>query len=115
MTNNKFVSAGLSVKRNYQRFRIQIFVLLVLTSICPAYFQQDGIGNVYFLAPNMILENSENGSTEDLFLTPPDQSKGMFSAPLGNIIHLGVYPFKSVFPYLFQAPVFGPKAAILRC
>ena len=63
----------------------------------------------------MILENSENRSPEDLILDPPDQSKGMFSALLGNLIHREVYPFKSIISYLFHAPVFGPKTSILRC
>jgi hypothetical protein len=115
LADHKFVSAGLNVKGNYQRFRILVFVLLILTSISPAYFQRDGIGNVFFLSPNMILENSEDGSPEDLILDPPAQSKGIFSAPLGNIVLLGLYPFKSIFSYLFQGPVFEPKAAILRC
>jgi len=103
------------VERNYQRFRILIFVLLMLTSFCPPYSQRDGMGNVPSDSPNMILENSENGNPEDLILDPPDQSKGMFSALLGNLIHLEVYPFKSVISHFFHAPVFGPKTSILRC
>jgi len=114
LTNDENIFAGLNVREN-QRFRILTFVLLILTSFCPAYFQRDGMGNVSSVSPNMILENSENGSPEDLILDPPDQSKGMFSALLGNLIHLEVYPSKSIISYLFHAPVFGPKTSILRC
>jgi hypothetical protein len=103
------------VKRKNQRFRILIFVLLMLTSFCPPYSQRDGMGSVSSDLPNMILENSENGSPKDLILDPPDQSKGMLSALIGNLIHLEVYPLKSVISHFFHAPVFGPKTSILRC
>jgi hypothetical protein len=101
------------VEINYQR--ILIFLLLILTSFCPVYFQGNGIGDVSSVSPDMILGNSENESPEDLMLEPPDQSKGISSALPGNLIHREVYPFKSIFSYLFHAPVFGPKTAILRC
>ncbi len=95
--------------------RILIFLLLSLTSFCPVYFQGNGIGDVSSVSPNMILGNSENEGREDLMLDPPDHSKGISSALLGNLIHLEVYPFKSIFSCLFHAPVFGPKISILRC
>ena len=90
-------------------------MLLILTSLCPAHFQRDRMGSLLPLSPNMILENSENRNPEDLILDHLDQSKGMFSAARGNLIHLGVYPFKGIFTYLFHASVFSPKTAILRC
>ncbi len=90
-------------------------MLLILTSLCPAYFQRDRMGNLFPFSPNMILENSENRSPEDLILHHLDQSKGMFSAPLRNLIHLEGYPFKGIFTYLVHASVFNPKTAILRC
>ncbi len=90
-------------------------MLLILASLCPAHFQRDRMGNFLPLSPNMILEDSENRSPEDLILHHLDQSKGMFSAALGNLIHLEGYPFKGIFTYIFHASVFNPKTAILRC
>ncbi len=101
--------------KNYNRFRILIFVLLILTSFCPVYFQRDGMGGVSVASPNMILGNSENEGREEFMLGPPDQSKGISSALPGNLIHLEVYPFRSIFSCLFPAPVLGMKTPILRC
>ncbi len=100
---------------NYKRFRKLIFVLLILISFCPVYFQRDGMGDVSAISPNMVLGNSENEGQEEFMLDHPDQSKETSSAFLGNLIHLEVYPLKSISSYLFHAPVFGPKTAILRC
>jgi hypothetical protein len=100
---------------NFNRFRILILVLLILTSFCPVYFQRDGMGGVSVASPSMILGNSENEGREEFMLDHPDQSKGISSALPENLIHLEVYPFRSLFSYLFHAPVFGPKTAILRC
>lgn len=114
-SDDKIIFAGLNVKRKKQVFRILIFAFLILISFSPAYFQRDGMGNVSSVSPNMILENSEKRSPEDLTLDPPDQSKGEFSALLGHLVPVEVYPLKSVFSHLFHAPVFGPKTSILRC
>jgi hypothetical protein len=103
------------VEITYNRFWILIFVLLILTSFCPVYFQRDGMGNVSAVSLNMILGNSESAGPEEFMLDPPGQSKGISPVPLGNQIHLEVYPFRSIFSYLFHAPVFGLKTAILRC
>ncbi len=73
------------------------------------------MGDASSISSNMILGNSENESRDDLILDPPDPSKGISSALLGNLIHLEVYPFKSIFSHLFHAPGFGPRTAILRC
>ena len=108
-------NARLDVKKNPKRFRILIFALLTLTSFCPAYFLPDGMGSIYFLSPNLILENSGDGGQEDLVLDPPDPSKGMLPASHGNSLHPGIHSFKAIFSFLFHAPVFGQKTAILRC
>jgi hypothetical protein len=73
------------------------------------------MGDVSVVSLNMVLGNSGNEGPEEFMLDPPDQSKGISSALLGNLIHLEIYPFRSIFSYLFHAPVFGPKTAILRC
>jgi len=71
--------------------------------------------SIYFLFPNLILENSEGGGEEDLVLDPPDSSKGILPASLGNSLHPGIHSFKTIFSFLFHAPVLGQKIAILRC
>jgi hypothetical protein len=73
------------------------------------------MGGIYFLSPNLILENSEGGGREDLVLDPPDPSKGMLSASLGNTLHPQIHSFKAIFSFLFRDLIFGPKTAILRC
>ncbi len=103
------------MQRGYQRFRILVFVLLILMCFCPVYFQGNGMGDASSIWSNMILGNSENESRDDLILDPPNPSKGIFSALLGNLILLEVYPFKNIFSPLFHAPDFAPKTAILRC
>jgi len=103
------------VEKKPKRFRILIFALLTLTSFFPAYFLQDGTVSIYFLFPNLILENSEDGGQEDLVLDPPDSSKGILPVSLENSLHPGIHSFKAIFSFLFHAPVFGQKVAVLRC
>jgi hypothetical protein len=98
---------------NYQR--ILILALLIVTFFFPVYLQGKGMGDVSAFSTNMVLGNSENEGPEGFMLDSSGQLKGISSAPLGNLIHLEVYPFKSIFPSFFHAPVFGPKTAILRC
>ncbi len=103
------------MKRDYHRFRILIFLLLILTSLCPVYWQPDGRGNYYLLSLNLVWGNDENGDQEDPILDPPDHSPGTLSAALENTIHLGMHPLRGMISRLGHAPDSGLKTAILRC
>jgi hypothetical protein len=58
---------------------------------------------IHFSPFNLTLKNFENVDQEDLVMDPPDQSRGIVSASLANLSHLGIHPFQDSFPFPFQS------------
>lgn len=100
------------MRKTLQKRQIQIFALSLLLSFCLAYGQCEDWGNIYFLVPNLSLENCDQ---KDLVLDPPDQTKAIFSDSFENSIHSGIHLFNDFRSAPFQAFSFEEKIVVLRC
>ncbi len=92
-----------------------IFALSILMSFCLAYPQNDSLGEIRFLSPNLTLVSFEAADQEDLATDAPAQSKGIVSASFVNLSHLRIHSFKDSFPFSSQPFFFDHKTSILRC
>ena len=99
----------------FEKFRVLIFALSILMSFWLAYHQYDNLGEIHFFPFNLTLKNFSNVDQEDFVMDPPDQSRGIVSASLVNLSHLGNYPFQDSFAFPLQSFSFEQKSSILRC
>ena len=92
-----------------------IFALSILMSFCLAYPQNDSLGEIRFVSPNLTVVSFEAADQEDLVTDAPDQSKGIVSGSFVNLSHLRIHSFKDSIPFSFQAFSMEHKLSILRC
>jgi hypothetical protein len=103
------------MRRKLKRFRVLIFALSILMSFCLACPQNDSLGEIRFLSPNLTLVSFEAADQEDLVTDAPAQSKGIVSAFHVNLSHLGVHSSQDSYPFSFQPFFFEQKISVLRC
>ena len=103
------------MRKRFKRFRVLIFALFIVMSFFRTYPQNDSLGEIRFLSSKLTVENFEPVDQEDLVMDPPAQSKGIVSVFFVNLSHLGIHPFKDLFPFPFQPFSFEQKVSILRC
>jgi hypothetical protein len=103
------------MRKRFKGFRVLIFALSILMSFCLAYPQNDSLGEIRFLSPNLTLVSFEAADQEDLATDAPAQSKGIVSASFVNLSHLGIHPFQDSFSFPSHPFSLEQKPSILRC
>jgi hypothetical protein len=103
------------VRRKIKKFRVLIFGLSILMSVCLVYPKYDGLGEIHFLSSNLTLVNFGDVDQEDLAIDPPTKSKGIVSYSFVNLHYLGIHSFKNFFPFPFPLFFFEQESFILRC
>jgi len=103
------------VQRKLRRFRVLIFTLAILMSLCLASPRYDSLGQIHFLPPGLTLENFEIADGEGLLTDSPAPSKEIVSASFVNLSHQGIHPLQDLFRSYLQPSLLEQKLAILRC
>ena len=103
------------MRRKLKRFRVLIFALPILMSLCLTYTHGDGWGEIYSLSSDLTLENFEVTDEEDLAIDSPAPSEEIILASFVNLSYPEIHSCQETFCPPFQPFFFEQKPTILRC